>query len=546
MKKLFGFLVVLMLISLLSFTAAAGSETNGPAVWATEAAAYLEKYQLIPNELFSDYSAPIRRDEFAAVLIGIYNEACQNHYTFPNEPDKFTDTESNKYSAEIKKANIMGFVSGTSPTEFSPDRNITREDAATLIYRFIKLMYPQEDAVLNNVIADRDQIAEYALFAVEFCLSNGIMNGTGNDMFSPKGLITRQEAMVLMYNICKRYKVIENGRGAAVTQLTPALRGLHEMVYDGYLYVRVQDFPFSFNNAIRDYFNYTLIRTPLDQSKKNQGEIIYMTETPLDAYTVNKDNIFFADRSPERAVYSTDKNGENKKLIYNMSEYTRGEFFFMHVEGDWLFVGDGIMLFKMRTDGTCLSIIHSGLVGVPFHAEGKYIYLLEIIYQDEFTISRVSITGDKTELIHSNKRYDSGWSSPVFYENKIYIAILERGMASRFDAPLIEIDIDAKNIKQVHKFSSWDESVIVCSDGVYISSIDQGTLNLKNISGGTDISVPFKSKTEARLTAKYGNYIYFVRIGEQAPSTRFYYLYNIETGLFTDIYGNPINEEEVR
>ena len=546
MKKIALFIVVVMVMGLFSSPAIASSDTIGPAVWASEAATYLKNFQLIPSELFSNYDSPIRRDEFAAVLMGIYNEACQNYYTFPDEPNIFADTESNKYLTEIKKANVMGIINGTSETTFSPDKNITREDTATLIFRLIKLMYPQENAVSNIIIADRNQISKYALSSVEFCMNNEIMNGTGNGMFSPKGMLTRQEAMVLMHNICARYKVIENGRGSAITELKPVIRGHHEMVYDGDLYIRVYPYPFNLNNTIEDSAGYSLIRTPLDQSQKNKGEILFSHVNEIYAYTVNKDNIFFCDRSPDRAVYSTDKNGKNIKLLYNLSEYTRSDFDmqkvvgYMHVDGDWLFIGTVGMLFKMRTDGTCLSIIHSGYGGeLSYQAERKNIYMQDGTFYGEFRLSRVSMNGDKTELLYRNKNFDNDFLGAALFNNKIYTSVLENGMEWETGVPLIEIDVPTRNVKQI-KILVGDEFFIKSDDGIYLYSIDNDKLHLKNITGGSDISVAYKSEMDDGYATKYGDYLYFSALGNQ-PYPRYHYLYNISTGMFTDAYGNPVS-----
>ena len=557
MKRLiYFFIVVSMGIGLCSFPVVASSELSEPAPWAKEAVKYLNNYQLIPDELFYDYNTPIRRDEFAATLMDIYNEACQNYYTFPNEPDKFTDTVSNKYSTVIKKANIMGIINGTSETTFSPDRNITREDIATLIYRFIKLMYPQENSISNKTIADRNQIADYALSSVEFCMNNGIMNGTGNDMFSPKGLLTRQEAMVLMYNICNRYKVVENGRGSAIKELTPCYRGLHEMVYDGYLYIREYGYPFSFNGSIVLNKGHTLIRTPIDQSEKNQGELLFTHADDISVYTVNQEKIFFGDRNLNRGIYSTDKDGKNRKLLYTLSGYLVSDFSFMHVEGDWLFVDMGGMLFKMRTDGTCLSIIYKEDYARTFFAEGENFYISRTPHPaanegvGEILFSRVSLTGDRTELIYRQEIDVRGYSLAL-YGNKLYIALSERdgsiGPPSPIpgtqdispEMPLIEVNLDTKKVTPIGGLSVG-ESLVKDALGAYIFSINQNTLSWKNISGGNDISVTIAQGVKGNYATKYDNCLYFSVVADSSY-TRHYYLYNINTGYYTDIYGNPVN-----
>ena len=77
MKKNALFLAVAIVLCSFPFFAIASSDISEPAIWASEAVTYLEKYQLIPSELYSSYDVPIQRDEFAAVLMGVYNEAAK-------------------------------------------------------------------------------------------------------------------------------------------------------------------------------------------------------------------------------------------------------------------------------------------------------------------------------------------------------------------------------------------------------------------------------------------------------------------------------------
>jgi hypothetical protein len=537
--------IILALVFAISFTVfplmdGAASDKDEPADWAKKAVAYLNSYQLIPNEFFSMYDAPIQRDEFAALLIGIYNEACQNEYDFPNDDNPFVDTVSNRYAAEIKKAHIIGVINGTSTTTFSPNNRITREDVATLIHRFVKLLYPREGTVRSNPIADRGKISDYAVSSVEFCMDNGIMNGTGGAIFSPKGLLTRQEAMVLMHNICIRYKVVENGRGSAITELTPVYRGLHEMVYDGYLYMREYSYPFSFNGDTIHNEGHSLIRVPLDQSKQNAGELLFTHLDDISVYTVTQDKIFFGDRSLNRGVYSADKDGKNRKLLYNLSGLfgsdSAGDYSFIHVEGDWLFINSDT-LFKMRTDGTCLSIIHREAYSDTFWAEGAYFYIQWIPHPaanggaSEIAFSRVSLTGDRTELIYRQEMKENRWSSMI-YGDKLYVAISE---GNDLSTPLLAVDLETKKVSDLGiLYGSLDKD----AQGAYLFRWSSNVLYWKNISGGKDVRITIPQAANRGFPTKFGNYLFFSEI-RGSDHTRYYYLYNIETRKFTDLFGNP-------
>ena len=538
MRKIISSLLTLCMIAFICPAYALTSQDNeSPDLWAKDAVDYMKSYQIIPEALLSFFSNSIRRDEFTAILMSTYNEACQNYQTFSNQKQPFSDTQDSPYFDYIKKAYIMEIIRGNTETTFCPQDFITREDIATIISRFIKLVYPDETLKLEINIADKEDISSYALDAVQFCSSNKIMNGTGNGFFSPKVFLTRQEAMVIMYNICQRYQVIKNGRESAVSTLSNVNSGLHEMIDENYLYIRIQDYPFSFNGSVENKKGYKLIRTPLVADQKNQGEIL-LTWDRIDAYTISKDKIYFCDKN---SVYSMDKNGQNLKMIRSLTSLIRSsDIANIQVEGSWIFIGVDNSILKLRTDGTCISFLAKG-VGSDFKSCGKYLYSattdpLAINYS--IVIKRTSITGDTSETLYSYKNDIGIWCSFYPHADNVYLW-LNNYENVKHNTKIIMIDGNKKSFKFIENVEA-SNNLESFGGNIYITNTTGNQMNMRNITGGTDLQVVLPAGAKGNIAFMYDKYIIFSYINHTQHYTRYYYIYNLETKTLSDIYGNNV------
>jgi hypothetical protein len=115
---------------------------------------------------------------------------------------KFTDTDN----AYVLLANKLGIVSGTSDTTFSPDRGITRQEAAVLLNNIANLC----ELKPNSEKASYTDEAKFATWAKDaiYNVSNiqnsdgvAIMNGMEENHFSPWSLYSREQAYVTIYRL---------------------------------------------------------------------------------------------------------------------------------------------------------------------------------------------------------------------------------------------------------------------------------------------------------------------------------------------------------
>jgi hypothetical protein len=110
--------------------------------------------------------------------------------------EKFTDLTGHWAAAEIGNAVKLGIASGISPTQFAPDRNITRAEFAALLTRAIGLKNtPSIQSRFSDVTTD----AWYYNF-VNSAAEAGLINGYSPTKFGPNDLITREQMAVMISN----------------------------------------------------------------------------------------------------------------------------------------------------------------------------------------------------------------------------------------------------------------------------------------------------------------------------------------------------------
>lgn len=114
----------------------------------------------------------------------------------------FTDVVNNAYYAEaIRWAASENIVNGITETEFAPDMNITREQIATIVYRYAKYKgYDVSVGEDTNILsyADFDEISEYAISAMQYAVGSGLMKGKTETALNPKDNATRAEIAAIL------------------------------------------------------------------------------------------------------------------------------------------------------------------------------------------------------------------------------------------------------------------------------------------------------------------------------------------------------------
>lgn len=107
----------------------------------------------------------------------------------------FTDVLSGRYfSKAVAWAADCGVVNGMTKTTFAPDRSVTREQTAAILYRYAALlgMDVSQTADLSGY-TDAGKISKYAYPAMAWVNQAGILTGRTKDTLDPAGAATRAE-----------------------------------------------------------------------------------------------------------------------------------------------------------------------------------------------------------------------------------------------------------------------------------------------------------------------------------------------------------------
>lgn len=110
----------------------------------------------------------------------------------------FSDVGDDYYTDAVNWAAENDVVSGYDNGTFGVHDPISRQDAATILWR-----YEGEPTASSADFADENAIADYVSAAVDWARANGIINGKGENSFDPRGETTRAEMATILMNHLK-------------------------------------------------------------------------------------------------------------------------------------------------------------------------------------------------------------------------------------------------------------------------------------------------------------------------------------------------------
>ena len=139
-------------------------------------------------------------NSFADINVGeayVYN----NNREILLDVTPFSDVNENIDLGFIERAYHLGIVNGISETEFKPDGEITRQEAAAMLMRVYK-NYTQMEKISGEFnFSDDKDIAEWAQEDVYSINSLGIMQGVGENIFDPLNGYTVEQAIITFWRL---------------------------------------------------------------------------------------------------------------------------------------------------------------------------------------------------------------------------------------------------------------------------------------------------------------------------------------------------------
>lgn len=138
-----------------------------------------------------------------AMVVTILHRCERETRTYKSD---FTDVASNMYYADaVAWAQANGIVNGTSATTFSPNDPITREQMATILYRYAD--FKDYDMTIGGMslhkYTDADQISAFANDAMRWANENELITGDTAMSLNPQDNATRAEVAMILMRFCK-------------------------------------------------------------------------------------------------------------------------------------------------------------------------------------------------------------------------------------------------------------------------------------------------------------------------------------------------------
>lgn len=97
-----------------------------------------------------------------------------------------------------------GLVTGASPTTFAPNSPITREQMATILYRYAQYKgYDGADKADLSGYTDAGQISSYAQDAMAWANGTGLITGVTATTLNPTGTATRGQTAAILFRLCE-------------------------------------------------------------------------------------------------------------------------------------------------------------------------------------------------------------------------------------------------------------------------------------------------------------------------------------------------------
>lgn len=166
--------------------------------WAEEAINYLYKEGIINGRAEGEFAPQdsLTREEFIKMLI------LATGIELTEEQVNYSDVSSGAwYYRYVATAYRLGLVNGLSETEFGIGQQLTREQMAVMLDRFIS--YLEIATEQKNDLTFTDEISDYAKESVQRLAGAGVMNGTGDGIFDARQSASRAMGAKVLYELIK-------------------------------------------------------------------------------------------------------------------------------------------------------------------------------------------------------------------------------------------------------------------------------------------------------------------------------------------------------
>ncbi len=182
-------------------TTVSGFKDVSSSAWYASAVEYVAENEIMVGTSSTTFepSATVTRAMAAKIM---YNLAGSPSVSGSNS---FADVSSGSwYSKAVTWAQKNGIMGGYSTTKFGPNDILTREQLATVLYRYAAYSGKSVSASASlSKFSDSGSVSSFASTAMKWAVANGVINGSvsgSKTLLLPKGKASRAECAQVMMN----------------------------------------------------------------------------------------------------------------------------------------------------------------------------------------------------------------------------------------------------------------------------------------------------------------------------------------------------------
>lgn len=165
--------------------------------WYKDAVDFVSAHGMLSGQSATVFapSAPMTRAMLTTVLYRLEGQPSVDAASV------FTDIDANQYyAAAVAWASRNNYVSGMTDTLFSPNRSVTREQLASILYRYAGS--PSVRGVPAD-FSDAGIVSDWANDGMNWAVQEGIISGTNDNRLNPQGNATRAEVASILMRFVK-------------------------------------------------------------------------------------------------------------------------------------------------------------------------------------------------------------------------------------------------------------------------------------------------------------------------------------------------------
>ena len=172
--------------------------SNDCSNWAADYITQAKDVGFLEDVTDISYKEPITREKFCEILYNMYAKTTDNPTSWNiNMRMIFEDCHNEKVAILY----LEDIIKGKGDMIFAPNDYLTREEAATILVRYVNKFMPMPVHEVYFEYDDISEVSEWASNSVQVISNLGIMEGVGENKFAPKDTYTAEQAIATIMRL---------------------------------------------------------------------------------------------------------------------------------------------------------------------------------------------------------------------------------------------------------------------------------------------------------------------------------------------------------